>query len=430
MSLLYSNDRPGVYPDSYYAASVPPRAVLPALDGDRRCDVCVIGAGYTGLSAALHLAQAGADVTLIDAHRVGWGASGRNGGQMSGGQRVDAPDMAKMFGLDRARALWSLGEDAKALVKSLIAEHKMACDLKPGVAHMSQKPDGLEAYVETMARDFGATGLSYIPRDAVASHVQTDAYAEGVLDQDAAHLHPLKYAIGLAEACAAAGVRIYENTRATALYRGDPAGVETTSGRITADHVILAANGYHCDLVPEVAGRAMPINNFILATEPLPNAGRDLIPSDIAVADAKFVVNYYRLSADGRLLFGGGESYGYRFPKDIKAFVRRPMLETFPQLAGARIDYGWGGTLAITVRRLPHLMRVTPNILSAAGYSGHGVALATLSGKLMADALLGQADGFETMAAIPQFPFPGGRVLRTPLLALAMSYYALRDRLR
>lgn len=429
MSLLYSNDQPGSYPVSYYAATVAPHPVHPALAEGIRADVCVIGAGYTGLSAALHLAQAGVDVVLIDAHRAGWGASGRNGGQMSGGQRVDTAVMARMFGKDQAHALWSLGEDAKALVKSLIAEHDIACDVKPGVAHMSQKPDDLRVYADHMAQEYRYKALEYLDRAAVRDHVQTDVYAEGVLDHGAAHLHPLKYALGLAQAARAAGVRLYENTRATGITRADPATVHTSGGSIRADHVILATNGYHADLVSEVAARAMPINNFILATEPLPNQGRDLMPSDIAIADAKFVVNYYRLSADGRLLFGGGETYGYRFPDDIRAFVRRPMLETFPQLADTRIDYGWGGTLAITAKRLPHLAQVTPNILSAAGYSGHGVAMATLSGKLMADAVQGQADGFNTMAAIPHLPFPGGPRLRWPLLALAMSYYALRDRL-
>lgn len=245
----------------------------------------------------------------------------------------------------------------------------------------------------------------------------------------AAHLHPLAYAFGLARAARDAGVRIFERTEVNAIDEGVPAKVRTSEGKVAAKHVILACNGYLGDLNAHVAARVMPINNFIAATEPLGDDAARVLTRDVAVADSKFVVNYFRLSHDKRLLFGGGETYGYRFPSDIAELVRKPMTQIFPHLKDVKIDYAWGGTLAITMRRLPYVARVRPNILSASGYSGHGVGMASLSGKLMADAIAGETEGFDTMARIPTVPFPGGSKLRSPLLALAMTWYALRDRL-
>lgn len=432
MNLLHANDRPGHHAPSYYAATVPDAPLRPALAGQRRADICVIGAGFTGLSAALHLASAGLNVVVLDAHRVGWGASGRNGGQLSGGQRVEPAELEARFGLDRARALWGIGEAAKQLVKDLIAAHGIDAELRPGVLHTAHKAryvDDLRAEVDHMAKTYDYP-LEFIPKAELRDILDTEAYHAGVLDRDAAHLHPLKLAHGLARAAEAAGATIYEMSEVKALRPGVQPQVSTAGGQVIADHVIVACNGYLGGLVPQVAARVMPINNYIIATEPLdPDLARRLIANGAAVADSKFVINYYRMSIDNRLLFGGQESYGYRFPSDIKLFVREAMLGIYPQLAGTRIDYGWGGTLAITMKRLPYVTRTAPNILSASGYSGHGVALATMCGKLMADAVQGQAAGFDTMAAIPTSRFPGGTAFRTPLLALAMAWYALRDRL-
>ncbi len=243
------------------------------------------------------------------------------------------------------------------------------------------------------------------------------------------HLHPLRYALGLARAAMAAGVRIHEGTEAHHIEGGPKPVVQTAQGRITADHAILATNGYMQGLSRPVAARVMPINNFIAATEPLGDRAAEVLTRDVAVSDSRFVVNYFRLSHDKRLLFGGGESYGYRFPADIAAKVRKPMLKVFPHLRDVRIDHAWGGTLAITVKRLPYLARIAPNVLSASGYSGHGVGTATHAGWLMAKAVAGESDGFDAFAALPATPFPGGATLQSPLLALAMSWYALRDRL-
>ena len=254
-------------------------------------------------------------------------------------------------------------------------------------------------------------------------------YKGGLIDWGAAHLHPLAFALGLAKATKEAGVAIYEQSRVEALENGNPAKVKTASGTVTADHVVLACNGYLSGLAPSVTARVMPINNFIVATEPLGPRTAEVLTKDVAVADSRFVVNYFRLSHDGRLLFGGGESYGYRFPDDIAAVVRKPMNIVFPHLKDVRIDYAWGGTLAITMKRFPFLARVAPNVLSASGYSGHGVGTATHAGQLMAKAIEGETDGFDVMGQIPTPTFPGGGALRTPLLMLAMTWYALRDRI-
>jgi gamma-glutamylputrescine oxidase len=432
MDLLYSNDTRGQHPDSWYAATANTLPNFEELKGSAKADVCVIGAGFTGLSAALHLAESGLDVILLDAHRVGFGASGRNGGQLGSGQRQDQDALEKMVGRDDARHLWRLGEEAKALVKDLITRHEIDCQLRPGVAWTGSNPaevGHLHDYAEKMQTQYGYDQIRPLSEQACFEICPSPAYKGGLLDMGAAHLHPLNLCLGLAKAAAKAGARIFENTHVRHLKTGAPNIVSTDRGDVEAKHVILACNGYLGGLNRNVAARVMPINNYVAATEPLGSDATRVLTRDIAIADSKFVVNYFRLSHDGRLLFGGGESYGYRFPQDIAAKVRKPMLEIFPHLKGVRIDYAWGGTLAITMKRLPYLARVGETVLSASGYSGHGVGTATHAGMLMARAIQGQTEGFNTMARIPTVPFPGGSALRTPLLSLAMTWYALRDRL-
>lgn len=429
MNLLFANDHGGTYPASYFAATASALAPLAPLRESRRADVVVIGAGYTGLSAALHLAQRGQDVVVLEAHRVGFGASGRNGGQVGTGQRIDQDALERMVGRTAARALWDMGQDAGALVRQLIARHAIDCALTPGVLHAERHPAGVRAghaYAARLRRDYGYDLLEPLEAAALRQIVRSPDYAGGVLDHGAGHLHPLRYALGLARAALAAGAVIHEDTLVTRVIDGPRPRVETALHAIEADHVILAANGYLGGLNSQVAAKVMPINNFIIATEPLePDM---VLTRNLAVADSRFIVNYFRLSEDHRLLFGGGESYGYRFP-DIAATVRKPMLKVFPQLAKARIDYAWGGTLAITRTRLPYFARPGRAILSASGYSGHGVALATLAGRAMAEAVAGQSEQFDLMAGLKLPSFPGGASLRRPLLVLAMSWFALRDRL-
>ncbi|MDW4499636.1 FAD-binding oxidoreductase [Sulfitobacter sp. D35] len=432
MNLLHANDTRGAYPESWYAASTEHLPPFAPLKGAAKADVCVIGGGYTGLSAALHLAEAGRSVILLDAHRVGFGASGRNGGQLGSGQRQDQVTLEKMAGEAQARALWELGEEAKALVKDLIGRHEIDCHLKPGVAwtgSTASEVRDLHGYAAHLENRYGYDKLDVLDEAACNALCPSPDYKGGILDRDAAHLHPLAFALGLARAAEKAGVRICERSEVHRIDHGSPAVVRTDAGQVTADHVILACNGYLSSLDSKVAARVMPINNFVVATEPLGEGTQEVLTQDVAVADSRFVVNYFRLSHDGRLLFGGGESYGYRFPTDIAAKVRKPMSVVFPHLKDVKIDYAWGGTLAITIKRFPYLARVAPNVLSASGYSGHGVGTATHAGKLMAQAVEGQSDGFDTMGAIPTPAFPGGAALRSPLLVLAMSWYAMRDRL-
>jgi gamma-glutamylputrescine oxidase len=431
MNLLHVNDRAGEYPPSYYAATRAEFAPCPALQGEVRADVCIVGAGYTGLSAALHLAEKGLSVVVLEAHRVGFGASGRNGGQVGSGQRQDQVWLEKTLGRADAHKMWDLAEDAKALVKDLIARHAMPVTFHPGIAHAcwsDAEVRDAHAYDEKLRRDYGYDQLEPLDRDGIQRLIGSKAYKGGGVDRGAGHVHPLNYAIGLARAAQGAGAKLHEMSEVIRIEAGQKPVVHTAQGQVICDQVILAANGYLGGLEPSVAAKVMPINNFIVATEPLGDRAAEVLAEPVAVADTKFVVNYWRLSEDNRLLFGGGESYGYRFPDIIKT-VRKPMLKVYPQLADTRIDYAWGGTLAITMNRMPCFARPRPNILSASGYSGHGVAMASLAGKLMAEAVAGNAGGFDLMASLPQPRFPGGVALRWPLLVLAMTWYSMRDRI-
>ncbi|MCZ0961926.1 NAD(P)/FAD-dependent oxidoreductase [Paracoccus benzoatiresistens] len=433
MKLLYANDRRGEYPPSLYADTRAALDRFPPLKGETRADVAVIGAGYTGLSAALHLARAGRDVVLVDAQRVGFGASGRNGGQIGSGQRQEVDWLERQFGRDTARRLWDMAEDAKALTQALAAESGVP--IRPGVAHACRNRAEVEhsAHMAAhLATRYGYDKVQPLDREALAAHLGSHAYAGGDVDWGAGHVHPLNLALGMARLAVAAGVRIFEGTHVHRVEHGTATAksrVLCDTGKIICDHVILAGNGYQGRLDAKVAARVMPINNYIVATEPLGDRFPEILPRRTAAADTKFVVNYWRLDDDRRLIFGGGETVSYRFPKDIGALVRPHLLAVYPQLEGVRLTHAWGGTLAITMSRMPHFARPAANCLSAGGYSGHGVAVATLAGRLMADAVAGQSEGFDAMAAIPTRSFPGGSMLRNPLLVAGMAWYGLRDRL-
>ncbi|MDR5652185.1 NAD(P)/FAD-dependent oxidoreductase [Ruixingdingia sedimenti] len=431
MNLLHANDRPGEYPPSWYAETAVPHAPLPVLRGEARADVCVVGAGYTGLSAALHLAQRGYRVVVLEAQRVGFGASGRNGGQVGSGQRIGQDRVSALAGPGRARALWDVAEEARLLVRDL-AEGMPGVDFTPGVLHACRSDAEMRAghdEAAMLARDYGYGLIEPLDRAAVRAVIGSARFVGGTLDMGGGHLHPLNFALGLSARAQAAGAVIHERSEVIGIDHGPKVRLRTAEGMVVADHVIFGANGYLSGLAPEVEARVMPINNFIIATEPLGDRAADVLARPVAAEDSRFVINYWRLSGDGRLLFGGGESYGWRFPADIAAKVRKPMLEIYPQLADARITHAWGGTLAITMTRMPCFRRVAPNVLSASGYSGHGVTHATFAGKVMAAAVAGQAERFDLLAGLPQPRFPGGARLRHPLLVLAMVWYSLRDRL-
>ncbi len=426
-----ANSDAGEYPYSYYLATAKGVVEPQILAENIKADVCVIGGGYTGLSAALHLREKGHSVVLLEAQRVGWGASGRNGGQVGTGQRQDEMTLEKQFGRDTARRFWDSAEAAKSTLRDLITRHGIDCDLQSGqmvTAAKAADAPKLEARVEKLQRDYDYAQIAYLNRDQLQACLGSERYHAATLDHGAMHLHPLNYALGLARACREAGVRIFELSRVSGYTRAAPSTVTTAQGQVMADHLVVACNGYLQDLEPRVAGRIMPINNYMLATECLSNP-QEIIGNGACVHDTQFVVNYFRLSADGRLLFGGGETYRQKFPADIASFVRPYMLAVFPQLAQKSIDYAWGGTLAITLSRLPHMGRLAPNLYFAHGFSGHGVATGSFAGKLMAEAIDGEHLGFDLFASLPIRPFPGGTLLRWPGLVLGMLWYALRDRL-
>jgi gamma-glutamylputrescine oxidase len=433
MDLLTANDRPGHYPPSYYASVNPLPDALPAATGTLEADVAVVGAGFTGLSTALHLAERGYDVAVLEASRVGFGASGRNGGQVGIGQRVEQDALERMVGRDDAHALWEIGLQSVDLVRSLAARPEIGVRFRPGIVHADHKPGFVRdshAYADKLRRDYGYDRVQPLTKAEIRDIVGSRAFFGGTLDTGSGHIDPLAFVLGLARLARAAGARVFETSRVRRIEQGARMTLHTDCATVRADHVVLACNGYLGGLEPQVAARVMPINNFIVATEPLgAERAEQLIAEDRAVADSRFVVNYFRLSEDHRLLFGGGESYGYRFPRDIAGQARRPMTRVFPDLADVKITHAWGGTLAITRTRMPHVARLRGNLLSFSGYSGHGVALATLAGQIAAEAIAGQAERFDVMARVPTPRFPGGAALRSPLLALAMAWFALRDRL-
>jgi gamma-glutamylputrescine oxidase len=417
---------------SYYVATANPAPACPPLTGEIDADLVVVGGGCTGLSAALHAAEQGLSVVLLEGGRIGWGASGRNGGQMIPGLRKGAAELVKAYGRERASTLFHLALEARELVLERIARHAIACDLKTtghllAAVKASDLP-GLDEEAECLASVMNYPHAERL--DASGMRGQVDApYHGGLLDRLGGHMHPLNYALGLAEAARAAGVTIHEQSTATGL-ENTSAGVRvaTANGTVRARQAILAGDALLTGLMPRVNSRIMPVANYILATEPLGERAQALIPQDAAISDTRFVVNYYRLSADGRLIFGGGERYTRDAPSDIAGFVRPHMERVFPQLAGVPITHAWGGLVSITLTRLPHVGR-QGEVLFAHGYSGMGVILSTLAGKLLAEEIGGRSERFDLFAGVEPPAFPGGTALRGPLYVLGMLWYAMRDRI-
>jgi gamma-glutamylputrescine oxidase len=416
---------------SYYAATAHPAESFPSLNGEVRCDLVVVGGGCTGLSAALHAAQAGLSVILLEGGKVGWGASGRNGGQMIPGLRKGAVELVEAYGAERAKALFDLSLQARGLVLDLIAQYAIDCDLKTtGHLAAAVKPRdarAMAAEADCLDKVMGYAHAEFL--SAAEARLEVDApYHGALMDRLGGHLHPLNYTLGLSRAARAAGVTIFEDSVATRLEQSPGVvRVSTAGGVVRARHAVLAGDALLSGLEPRVNNRIMPVANYVVATEPLADA-RQMIPHDAAVSDSRFVVNYYRLTADGRLLFGGGERYTPDPPRDIVGFVRPYMEAVFPRLAGRRIDYAWGGMVSVTSTRLPHVGR-QGEVLFAHGYSGMGVILSTLAGKLLTDALLGRTDDFDLFAGVEPPAFPGGTRLRGALHVLGMLWYAMRDRL-
>lgn len=420
--------------DSYYlATATEPAPSLPSLDGDFTTDICVVGGGYAGLSTALHLARQGAAVALLEQARIGSGASGRNGGQVHTGLRHDPQWFEARFGAPASKQYWALALEARSYLDTLIARYQIDAQYCPGLLHAVHRRRYLEearAHVDEHLRHYPGTPLRFVEADELRTLVATQDYCGGYLDLSSGHLHALNLALGLSRAARSHGARVFEHTRAMRL-EPTPGGwrVHTDRGVISAAKVVLAGNGYLRNLQPAVQARVMPLQNFIVTTEPLGRAGAEnLIRNRMAVSDSRFVVYYFRITPDDRLLFGGGETYTQSQPRDIRALVRPHLLRVFPQLSDARLDYAWGGTLAVTPTRLPFIREIEPGLFNGSGFSGMGVVMAPFAGKVLAEAILGNSDAFALLAALPVPKFPGGRTLRQAALIAALSWFALLDR--
>ena len=422
------------YPDSWYVASSPMLAEQPPVSGDLAYDVCVVGGGYAGLSCALHLARSGKSVAVLEAERVGWGASGRNGGHVGTGQRADQHSLEKWYGKTTAKELWRLGLEAVDLVSDLVEENGIDCELGRTNIHFAAKKshvDELRDEVDHLRAAYNYDQISGVESSSLEELTSGVGFHYGVVDHGARHLHPLKYCLGLAEAVIAAGASVFENSPVKSIdIKRDNAVVSTDNAIIKAQKVVLACNGYLGNLFPPIASNIMPINNFIVATEPLDEATANRInPLNASLSDSLFVINYWKLSEDRRLIFGGGETYSDKFPESITDFVRPKLLAIYPELSDARLDYGWGGTLAITRNRMPDLGVHKGVVYYAQGFSGHGVPTATMAGKLIAAAIDAGCDDFDLMSGLKTLKFPGGPLLRRPSLVAGMLFYSLRDRL-
>ncbi|MEP3166155.1 MAG: FAD-binding oxidoreductase [Marinobacter sp.] len=417
---------------SYYAASANPAPRRPALQGSCEADVCVVGAGYTGLSTALFLAESGFRVVMLEAATVGWGASGRNGGQIVNSFSRDLDTIERQTTPDHLRLLADMAFEGSQIIRQRIRDYRIRCDLKEGGIFAALNPRQLNhlAAQQALWRRFGYEKLELLDREAIRAGVSTDRYVGGAIDHTGGHIHPLNLALGEAAALESRGGVIHEHSEVTQILPGQPATVKTRDGEVKAQFVVLAGNAYLGGLVPELGARSMPCGSQIIATEPLDEAvAKRLLPEDNCVEDCNYLLDYFRLSGDKRLIYGGGVVCGPRDPANIERLIRPNMLKTFPELANVKIDYAWTGNFLLTLSRLPQMGRLHDNVFYSQGCSGHGVTFTHVAGKALALAIEGQADRFDAFASLPHYPFPGGRAFRVPLTALGAWYYGLRDRL-
>ena len=417
--------------NSYYTATSQSLPEQPALKDNITADVCVIGAGLAGLSAALELANAGFQVVLLEAKRIAWGASGRNGGQAIAGYACGEEPFEKVMTMAESKEAFNLTVEGLDLMRQRIQKYDIDCDWVDGYMTASVRskttPDLFE-WADRMTTVYDYPHLQKIQPDEMPEWLASERYHAGVLDKNSAHLHPLKYALGLAQAAMNAGVRIYENTQATQIKYSDPAIVKTSSGQVTASFVILAGNVYTDDLAPKIAKRIMPVGTYIVTTEQLPHeVAEGLIKNRIAVSDNNFVLDYFRVTNDDRMLFGGRVSYSGMTPPNLPVAMRKTMLRAFPQLDFAQIEYCWGGYVDVTMNRAPDFGRLANNVYYLQGFSGHGLILTGIAGKIAAEAVRGQAERFDLFSKLRHLPFPGGKYLRMPAQVLGMAYYRLKD---
>ncbi|WP_116425183.1 NAD(P)/FAD-dependent oxidoreductase [Pseudomonas citronellolis] len=421
---------------SYYAATLNRRIQCPPLAGEEVADVCIIGGGFSGLNTAIELAERGFSVVLLEARKIGWGASGRNGGQLIRGVGHGVEQFEPVVGKDGVRQLKLMGLEAVQIVRQRVEKYGIDCDLTWGYCDLANKAADLEGFREDYEelKSLGYTHeLRLIPQEEMRSIVGADCYVGGMVDMGSGHLHPLNLALGEAAAAQSLGVRLFEDSQVTHIDYGAEVRVSTAKSSVRAKTLVIGCNAYQNGLNNYLDGKVLPAGSYVIATEPLPaDLAHELLPQNMAVCDQRVALDYYRLSADNRLLFGGACHYSGRDPADIAAYMQPKMLKVFPHLADVRIDYQWGGMIGIGANRLPQIGRLPgqPNVYFAQAYSGHGVNATHLAGKLLAEAIAGQqGSGFELFAKVPHITFPGGKLLRSPLLALGMAWYRFKEAL-
>lgn len=423
----------GSHPATYYAASANPAPSRPPLRGALDIDICIIGAGYTGLSAALHLAEAGHKVAVVEGARVGWGASGRNGGQIVNGLNASLGTIAYRYGEKTAAFVGGLVQEGGKIIRRLVTQYDIRCDLKEGnlfAAYTEKQMKELEAK-QQLWRSHGMDDHELLDRAAMRRHVGSDAYCGGMIDHTGGHMHPLNLVLGEAAALESLGGTVYEDTCVVSVgQQGQKAIVKTEEGEVRCKTLVVCGNAYLGNVVPELTARVMPVSTQMMATEPLgeTRAG-ELLPTGLCVEDIRYILDYFRLSADNRLIFGGGTVYGGTDPADIVAKLMPNMLKVYPQLDGVKIDYAWSGNFALSFSRVPQMGRLRDNVYFAHGYSGHGVTGSHLFGRILSEAISGDLSRFDVFANLPWLPFPGGRMFGAQYSALGSWYYSLRDRL-
>jgi len=420
--------------ESYYAATANEQTQYPSLEGEHHTDVVVVGGGFTGVNTALELAERGYSVTLLEANRLSWGATGRNGGQIIGGIGHSLEQFEKSIGREGVRAIYDMGVECCDIIRQRVERYEIDCDLTWGYCDVALKPRHMrefEAEQRYQQRMGYPHSLEMLDRNQLQSEVRSDRYLGGMLNRTGnGHCHVLNLCLGEANAAAKLGVNIYEQSRVTRVVEGESPAVHTHKGVVKATHVVLCGNAYLDNLVPKLARKVLPSNSSVIATEPLTQQQADaLMPGNRAVCDPRTALDYYRLTADRRLLFGGLSNYTGREPTNLKGVMREKMLKVFPQLEGVRIDYGWSGQMGIGMNRMPQLGRLKGNVYYIQAYAGHGVAPTHMMGRITAQMIAGQAERFDVFGKIEHWSFPGGRWLRTPSFALGMMYYKLLDEL-
>jgi gamma-glutamylputrescine oxidase len=419
-------------PRTAYSEAATPPDPQPPLQGSVQADVCILGAGLTGLSTAIELAEAGLSVVVLEAKRIAWGASGRSGGQAIFGFGCDQSKIAAMVGLPESRRLFDWSLEGIRLIHERCAKFDIDCDWRDGHAHVPIKQRQvveLQSWQADLSENYGYD-LQWWDKDALREKLASERYLGALFDPRSGHLNPLKYTQGLARAALSLGVRIFEESAVIELKRGAQPVLRTAQGDVTCSFAALAGNAYVHGIAPELDSRIMPVGTYIGATEPLgADRARSLISNDMAVADVNWALDYFRLSRDHRLLFGGRASYSTLPPPNLRRTLQRRMTRVFPQLSGARMDTVWGGYVDISMNRAPHWGRLGDNVYFAQGFSGHGIAATGLAGRIIAEAIRGQASRLDAFSRIGHRPFPGGRVFRTPMLVAAMAWFKLRDAL-